>query len=82
MPAERLELEFTEKALQENTQCAEKLLAPLKNLGVRFSVDDFGSAYSNLAMLQKLQVAKLKIDRHFVQTLDCEKQRIRGAGNY
>jgi len=45
------------------------LLRRLKALGVRVSMDDFGSGYSSLSYLQAFPFDKIKIDRDFVLNL-------------
>jgi len=45
------------------------LLRRLKALGVRVSMDDFGSGYSSLSYLQAFPFDKIKIDRAFVMNL-------------
>jgi EAL domain-containing protein (putative c-di-GMP-specific phosphodiesterase class I) len=44
-------------------------LRRLKGLGVRISMDDFGSGYSSLSYLQAFPFDKIKIDRAFVMNL-------------
>ena len=61
-----LELELTESAsmADANKSCA--LLAQLKNMGIRLSIDDFGTGFSNLNYLKRFPVDKLKLDQSFV----------------
>lgn len=66
---ERLELEFTEGALLE---CGTDLLLTLsgiRDLGVSIAVDDFGSGVGSLAMLRRLPLTTVKIDRSLVREL-------------
>ena len=65
----RLELEITEGVLIEDFDRGLALLRRLKALGVRVSMDDFGSGYSSLSYLQAFPFDKIKIDRTFVMNL-------------
>ncbi len=65
----RLELEITEGVLIEDFERGLALLRRLKALGVRISMDDFGSGYSSLTYLQAFPFDKIKIDRAFVMHL-------------
>src|SRR5213595_426708 len=65
----RLELEITEGVLIEDFDRGLALLRRLKALGVRVSMDDFGSGYSSLSYLQAFPFDKSKIDRGFVINL-------------
>lgn len=65
----RLELEITEGVLIEDFDRGLALLRRLKALGVRISMDDFGSGYSSLSYLQAFPFDKIKIDRGFVMNL-------------
>src|SRR6201996_7739939 len=65
----RLELEITEGVLIEDFDRGLALLRRLKSLGVRVSMDDFGSGYSSLSYLQAFPFDKIKIDRAFVMNL-------------
>lgn len=65
-----LVLEITESTLMENTRIAHDRLGRLKDMGIGVAIDDFGTGYSSLALLRKLPVTKLKIDRSFIRDLD------------
>src|SRR5260370_23313488 len=65
----RLEVEITEGVLIEDFDRGLALLRRLKALGVRISMDDFGSGYSSLSYLQAFPFDKIKIDRAFVMNL-------------
>ncbi|HEX7683994.1 MAG TPA: sensor domain-containing phosphodiesterase [Trinickia sp.] len=67
--ADRLVFEITESLLMQDPTHATLLLEQLTELGIRFAVDDFGTGYSSLAYLQRFPLAKLKIDRSFVENL-------------
>jgi EAL domain-containing protein (putative c-di-GMP-specific phosphodiesterase class I) len=64
---ERLTLELTEGAIVETS--APAVLAQLHDMGVRLSIDDYGTGYSSLAYLQRLPTDEIKIDRSFVTSL-------------
>ncbi|MER9455931.1 amino acid permease [Mesorhizobium sp. M0478] len=62
----RLELEITEGVLIRDRATALSVLRRLKALGVRVSMDDFGTGYASLSSLQAFPFDKIKIDRSFV----------------
>ena len=69
LPGDALELEVTESAVMANTGEAMRILTQLRQIGVRVSVDDFGTGHSSLAYLRQLPVDHLKIDRSFVRDI-------------
>jgi EAL domain-containing protein (putative c-di-GMP-specific phosphodiesterase class I) len=66
VPADSLCLEVTESSLMTDPELAMAILARLRALGVRTSIDDFGAGYSSMTYLKYLPVDELKIDRSFV----------------
>jgi diguanylate cyclase (GGDEF)-like protein len=64
-----LDLEITETALLQDMEGAGRQLRELRSAGIRIALDDFGTGYSSLALLSKLPVDLLKIDRSFINGL-------------
>lgn len=62
-------LEITESALMEDPEISLDHLMQLAGLGVRLSVDDYGSGQASLAYLKALPIHELKIDRTFIHSL-------------
>ena len=69
LPGRALVLELTEGAVLRDPEEALSVLHRLRELGVRVHVDDFGIGHSSLALLHRLPVDALKIDRSFVSRL-------------
>ena len=66
----RLTFEVTESAMMNNPEQSINILNALKKLGIRISIDDFGTGFSSLAYLKQLPVSQLKIDRSFVKDIE------------
>ena len=64
-----LTVELTESAVMEHSEQVIARLAALRQMGVRVSIDDFGTGHSSLGRLQHLPVDEIKIDRSFVGTI-------------
>jgi EAL domain-containing protein (putative c-di-GMP-specific phosphodiesterase class I) len=62
----RLELEITETVLLGDEVAILAALHSLKALGVRISMDDFGTGFSSLTYLQSFPFDKIKVDRSFI----------------
>ena len=61
-----LNLEITEGTLIENISEALDVMSNLRQLGLRFSIDDFGKGFSSLSYLAQMPVQALKLDRSFI----------------
>jgi EAL domain-containing protein (putative c-di-GMP-specific phosphodiesterase class I) len=69
LPARRLELEITETVFLEHDEQTLALLREIKSLGVSVVLDDFGIGYSSMKYLQMFPIAKIKIDKSFIQSM-------------
>ncbi len=67
--ARQLTFEITESAIMADPEAAIALLTRLSVLGIRLSVDDYGTGQASLAHLKRLPVDELKIDQSFVKEL-------------
>lgn len=66
----RLELEITEAILLQYSQSTLETLHMLRNLGVRITMDDFGTGNSSLSYLRSFPFDKLKVDGSFTRDLE------------
>lgn len=66
---ERVELEITETILVDDFEETKERLNDLRKVGIRISLDDFGTGFSSLSYLKGLPIDTLKIDKTFVDTL-------------
>lgn len=71
--ASQLVLEVTETAMMDDPELALHVLTTIAELGVRISIDDFGTGHSSLAYIKRLPANEIKIDRSFV--LDMERSK-------
>lgn len=68
-PPDCIELEITESMAMKDPDLLIKTLHQIKQLGIRISIDDFGTGFSSLSHLQKLNIDKLKIDCAFIDEI-------------
>jgi diguanylate cyclase (GGDEF)-like protein/PAS domain S-box-containing protein len=67
LPAEKLQIEITENMLMSNSEDVLDKLQKMRELGVRISIDDFGTGFCSFSYLLQYQVDRLKIDQSFVK---------------
>ncbi|MDP2433911.1 MAG: EAL domain-containing protein [Pseudomonadota bacterium] len=65
----RLKFELTERLVFGNVADTIAKMEAFKEMGIGFSMDDFGAGYSSLSNLKRLPLEQLKIDRSFVNDL-------------
>ena len=65
----RLEIEITESGLMTDPASAEKIVDDFHGMGIRVSLDDFGTGQSSLGRLRQFDFDKLKIDRAFISSI-------------
>jgi len=76
LAASRLGIEITESTLLRDTRKTRADMDQLGKLGVKISLDDFGTAYSSLSYLHSFPLHKVKIDQSFLRGLDEDKRRV------
>jgi len=62
-----LEIEVTERMITQEAERASRAIERLADMGVKVSIDDFGTGFSSLQHLQRLPIRALKIDDSFVR---------------
>ena len=84
LPSNALELEVTESMAMENIEETINKLNALQDLGIKISLDDFGTGHSSLSYLQKMPLSTLKIDQSFINSLEFKdetsSEAINGSG--
>lgn len=66
LPRHMIMLEVTETIMYDDSEAMNRTLNRLRNLGFQIAMDDFGSGYSSLNMLENMCVDELKIDGAFL----------------
>jgi diguanylate cyclase (GGDEF)-like protein/PAS domain S-box-containing protein len=69
LPPHSLELEITESVAMQSAEWTASVLRVLQRMGVRISIDDFGTGQSSLSYLKHFPLTTLKIDRSFVRDI-------------
>ena len=66
VPGDQLCLEITESEVMADRALARTALSAFRSLGVKISIDDFGTGFSSLSQLQQLPIDEIKVDQSFV----------------
>lgn len=73
VPRDKIIFEITETTAVANLDEAADFINEMKEIGCRFSLDDFGAGQSSYAYLKKLPVDFIKIDGAFIKNIDQDK---------
>lgn len=78
VPKELIEVEITETLVMEEMEekLAEQTLDDLHAKGVRLSIDDFGSGYSSLGVIEKIPASVIKLDRSFLLNQEDRERQV------
>jgi diguanylate cyclase len=68
-----LMLEMTEDQLMSDPARGQEVIGRLREMGLRVSIDDYGSGYSSMAHLRALTIDELKLDKAFVMELGTDR---------
>lgn len=77
----RLALEVTESIFLTSYDSINKDIGKLREMGIKFSIDDFGVGYSSLARERELKVDCIKLDKYFADDLLAHSQEEVIAGD-
>jgi len=69
IPPNLIELEITESVFIEDMDDVIEKMNTLREMGIRFSMDDFGTGFSSLSYLRTLPIDTLKIDKTFIDNV-------------
>jgi len=69
IPPNLIELEITESVFIEDMDDVIEKMNTLREMGIRFSMDDFGTGFSSLSYLRRLPIDTLKIDKSFIDSV-------------
>jgi len=76
LPPGCLEIELTESVIMTDVEHTLKILQDLKKLGIRLSIDDFGTGFSSLSYLKSMPIDVIKIDRSFIRDIPSDEDDI------
>jgi len=76
VPRDVIIFELTESVMVTDFKMLESLIVALSDLGIKVSIDDYGTGYSSLNYISQLQFDELKIDKIFVLDLDSSQRNL------
>ncbi len=70
---ERLKFELTEGVVLDNVADAVAKMTALHQRGIRFAIDDFGTAYASMIFMKRLPIDQIKIDQSFIKGIEADE---------
>lgn len=74
LPPEMITLEITETAIMNDPDRAREIVLALLEIGIKISIDDFGTGFTSFKYFREIDVSEIKIDRIFVSHLTMENR--------
>jgi EAL domain-containing protein (putative c-di-GMP-specific phosphodiesterase class I) len=74
---DRIVLEITERSAFLDCEASTRTLDDLREFGVRFALDDHGSAYSHLAVINRIRPSFIKISQSFGTACETDETKLR-----
>lgn len=74
IPLDWIEIEITESALMDSLGSANSVVDDLRRVGLKITIDDFGTGHSSLGNLRRLPITTFKIDRSFVEDIETSRE--------
>jgi diguanylate cyclase (GGDEF)-like protein/PAS domain S-box-containing protein len=76
LPPKKLQLEVTESVMLSNVDVICEKLRVFREGGITIALDDFGTGYSSMKYLRTIPLDVLKIDKHFIDEIENDKQQV------
>ncbi len=77
LPLERIVLEVTERSAFHDHDVAARVFDELRELGLRFALDDHGSAYSHLSLISRIKPSFIKMSQTFGTDFESDPTKAR-----
>lgn len=74
MGPNKLKLEVTETAIMHDRDSSLQILVALESLGIKLSIDDFGTGHSSFIYLKDFPITEIKLDRSFITDISKSKE--------
>ncbi|MCG8165938.1 EAL domain-containing protein [Brenneria goodwinii] len=77
LPPDNLTIEITEEVILDGNADTMNILNKVRELGVKLSMDDFGTGFASLSYLNRINFDEVKLDQSFVHDIECHhKNRV------